>query len=101
VEQNITSFDKLRDAIYKKKINKLLGSDSGVKNKRMAVAYSESCNEVKLCEVLNSKENPLLKRHQIIMKYANKVNLFEKYENIYDAIFAEGIEGLYKNVILV
>jgi len=72
VEQNITSFDKLRSAIGKK------------------------VGEVKLGEMVNSKENPILKRHQIIMKYANEVNLFDDERDWKELHNYYGLKGIYE-----
>jgi len=71
VEQNITSFDKLRSAVGKK------------------------TGEVKLGEMVNSKENPILKRHQIIMKYANELDIYSMYDCFEDAEMYEGWNGIY------
>jgi len=72
VEQNITNIAQIRKAIKQEK------------------------GQVKLIDILKSKENPILKRHKIISKYADKINLFDEYDNWKDAMFIEGIEGLYK-----
>ena len=71
VEQNISNFDKLRYAIGKSK------------------------GDVALGEMVSSNENPLLKRHQIIMKYAGEVTIFDEYSDWDDAMFNYGIEGIY------
>jgi len=72
VEQNITSFDKLRQAIGKRD------------------------GEVALGEMLLSKNKPLYDRHKVIMKYANEVDLFSEYETWDDAMFDFGIKGIYE-----
>ena len=86
VEQNVTSLDKLRQAIGKNKVNTQLVSNfnkSGV-------------NSVKLSEMLTSKQKPLLERHRIIMKYANQVSIFDEYDDWDYAVKIEGWKGLYK-----
>jgi len=80
VEQNITSFEKLRYAIGKKAVNTKLIGAAGIDN----------VNAVKLREMVCSNQKPLLKRHQLIMQYANQVDLFTEYED-YDTMLK--IEG--------
>jgi hypothetical protein len=86
VEQNVTSFDKLRQAT---------GKHIRDKEMRDLLFLPSYVNNVLLGEALYSEKNPILERHQIIMKYANQVNLYDKYETFDDAMFDYGIKGIY------
>jgi len=73
VEQNITSFDKMRQAA---------GIKSGI---------------VTMSDMLLSKEKPLYDRHQIIMRYANQIDLFDTIHNWNDYFFDKGFKGALKD----
>lgn len=77
VEQNITCFEKLRQA---------MGWHKDIKG------------EVKLGQILNSNAKPLYRRHSKIMEYANQVDLFNEYKDWRwgEIIEWEGLNGLYK-----
>lgn len=72
VEQNLTSLDRIRKSFKVPSTN--------------------------LIEVLKSKENPNLERHNVIVKYANQVNLFDEFaeKDIKDAFRIMGTKHLIK-----
>lgn len=74
VEQNVTSFSKLREATGKRNIP------------AWSPAYKDNINVVKLCEALVSKEKPLYKRHIKIMEFVNQVSLFDEYDDYATAL---------------
>ena len=84
VEQNVSSFDKLRQAIGKKPANQKL------------VSNFDNPNSVRLNEMLLSTNKPLYERHKIIMKYANEVSIFDEYDDISVAEKLEGYRGIYR-----
>jgi len=85
VEQNVSSFDKIRQAIGKNKVNSQLVGNFDKPN----------INSVKLNEMLLSTHKPLYERHRIIMKYANEIDLFNEFDDFFIALIKYGIIGLY------